>query len=245
MVVSDGSESSELDVTVKVLDSDEPGEITFGPDANPVAGTPITVSLADSDGDVINVSWQWSTKDSPDATPVTIRGETSDTYTPRSVDIGKHLVVTANYMDRTEDENNDASDNTDTATPPFVRFANMVTSADTAPVIDDPANAQPVFVEGATATRYVEEDNLPGETAGRDPVEDISRVLRVTDADPNSVHAFTLSGTDAGYFDVEAGTGGAQLMTKVRLDYETKDTYTWWSRRMTAPEKPTPRPASR
>ena len=39
VVVSDGSESSELDVTVKVLDSDEPGEITFAPDANPVAGT--------------------------------------------------------------------------------------------------------------------------------------------------------------------------------------------------------------
>ena len=228
VVVSDGSESSELDVTVKVLDSDEPGVITFAPDENPVAGTAITASLADSDGDVINVAWQWFTKDSLTAEPDMITGETSNTYTPEGDDIGKHLVVTASYMDRTEDEDNDP-------TMPInavigaggVRFANKVTSADTAPVIDDPANAQPVFVEGATATRYVEEDNLPGETAGRIPVEDISRELMVTDADPNSTHAFTLSGTDAGYFDIEAGdNGGGHLMTKARLDYETKDTYT-------------------
>ena len=60
-------------------------------------------------------------------------------------------------MDRTEDENNNADDNIDAND--FVRFANTATSADTAPVIDDPANAQPVFVEGATAKRYVEEDD--------------------------------------------------------------------------------------
>ena len=198
VVVTDGSESSELKVTVKVLDSDEPGVISFAPDANPVAGTAIKAELSDSDGEVINVAWQWHTQDSATAEPVAIVGETSDTYTPEADDIGKHLVITASYMDRTEDEDNDGTNNDEAGTPPFVRFANMVTSDLTAPVIDDPANARPVFVEGATATRYVEEDNLPGETAGRNPVEDISRELMVTDADPNSVHAFTLSGADAG-----------------------------------------------
>ena len=102
-----------------------------------------------------------------------------------------------------------------------------MTSSDTAPVIDDPANSQPVFREGATATRYVEEDHLPGETAGRTPVEDISRELAVTDEDPNAIHAFTLKGADASYFDIEVGAnGGGHLMTKARLDYETRNTYT-------------------
>ena len=248
VVVSDGSESSELDVTVKVLDSDEPGEITFTPDANPVAGTPITANLSDSDGDVINVAWQWYTKDSSDETPGSgnrIRGETTDTYTPEGDDIGKYLVITANYMDRTEDEDN-AEIDADLTTIGLVgvRFANMVTSAATAPVIDDLANAQPVFVEDATAIRYVEEDNLPGETAGRSPVESISRVLAVTDEDPNSTHAFTLSGTDAAYFDVEAATGGGRLMTKARLDYETKDTYTVVVTANDGSEPPTPPPIS-
>ena len=231
VVASDGSETAELDVTVKVLDSDEPGEIMFSPDANPASGRSITAALSDSDGDVINVAWQWYALDdvATEILPETllgneIKGEESDTYTPKGGDIGKLLVITAKYMDRTEDEDNMAANNTAAG---FVRFANMVISAATAPVIDDPANAPPVFVEGATAVRYVEEDNLPGETAGRTPVEDISRELAVTDEDPNATHAFTLSGTDAGYFDIEVGTtGGGQLMTKARLDYETKDTYT-------------------
>ena len=225
VVVSDGSESSELDVTVKVLDSDEPGVITFAPDANPVAGTAIRANLSDSDGDVINVAWQWYTKDSPGDAAAPITGATTDTYTPEGDDIGKYLEVTASYMDRTEDEDNNATNNP--VADGFVRFANMVTSADTAPVIDDPANAQPVFVEGAMATRYVEEDNVPGEAAGRTPVEDISRELLVTDEDPNATHAFTLSGADVGYFDIEVGDiGGGHLMTKARLDYETRNTYT-------------------
>ena len=227
VVVSDGSEPSEVDVTVKVLDSDEPGVITFAPDANPVAGKAITANLSDSDGEVIKVAWQWYTKDESGGTATLITGETSDTYTPDGGDIGKILEVTARYMDRTEDEDNaETDDSLDTIGLAGVRFANMVTSSETAPVIDDPANARPVFVEGATPTRYVEEDNLPGETAGRDPVERISRELAVTDEDPNATHAFTLSGTDADYFDIEVVAGGGQLMTKARLDYETKDTYT-------------------
>ena len=228
VVASDGSEEAELDVTVKVLDSDEPGEIMFSPDANPVSGSPITAALSDSDGDVINVAWQWYALDAAneELPGNEIKGEKSDTYTPKGDDIGKLLVITAKYMDRTEDEDNIAAAIDDIGVG-GVRFANMVTSAATAPVIDDPANAPPVFVEGATAVRYVEEDNLPGETAGRDPVEPISRELAVTDEDPNATHAFTLSGTDAGYFDIEVGAnGGGHLMTKARLDYETKDTYT-------------------
>ena len=99
VVASDGSESSaKRDVTVKVLDSDEPGVITFAPDANPVSGTPITANLSDSDGDVINVAWQWYAKDSAgnryySRYPST--GETTDTYTPKGDDIGKLLVITA------------------------------------------------------------------------------------------------------------------------------------------------------
>ena len=227
VVASDGSETSELDVTVKVLDSDEPGEIMFSPDANPVSGRPIMAALSDSDGDVINREWQWYALDSPDETPGSgnrIKGATSDTYTPKGNDIGKLLVITVKYMDRTEDEDNMDANNT--PVEGFVRFANTVTSAATAPVIDDPANAPPVFVEGAMATRYVEEDNLPGETAGRNPVEPISRELMVDDEDPNATHAFRLSGTDAAYFDIEVGTnGGGQLMTKARLDFEEKNSY--------------------
>ena len=71
---------------------------------------------------------------------------TSSSYTPVAGDIGKHLVAVVRYMDRTEDEDNvpDNQDYTDSTADTYaVRFNNMATSAVTAPVIDDPANAQP------------------------------------------------------------------------------------------------------
>ena len=232
VVASDGSESSELDVTVKILDRDEAGEITIS-DENPVAGQPVTATLADSDGDVINVGWAWHLLDDTQAATTTsitaainatgdnstaIGKATSDTYTPKSSDIGSHLVAVARYMDRTEDEDNSDPD-IDATVPGFgnVRFANRAFSAATAAVIDDPDNAAPEFTEGATAVRYVEENAETGETVGR--------LLMVDDQD-SSTHAYTLSGPDAASFDVEAGTGGGQLMTKASLDFENKDTYT-------------------
>ena len=182
----------------------------------------MTATLTDSDGDVINVGWTWhllsdaQIADIPanlDATAISMA--TSDTYTPTSGNIGMHLVAVARYMDRTEDEDNDDTSNVN-ATPPFVRFANTTVSAATAAVIDDPDNAAPEFTEGATAVRYVEENAMTGETIGR--------LLMVEDSDSSSF-AYTVSGSDAAYFDVEEGTGGGQLMTKASLDYEAKDTY--------------------
>ena len=58
VVASDGQEQATRAVTVKITDSDEAGMITLDPE-NPVAGTAVTATLEDSDGDVINVGWTW------------------------------------------------------------------------------------------------------------------------------------------------------------------------------------------
>ena len=128
-------------------------------------------------------------------------------------------------MDRTEDEDNTAETGTGVPGYMMIRFNNRAISAVTAPVIDDPANAQPMFKEGDTAVRYVEEDS-EGDRPVRTPAETIGAPLAITDADlPEDSHTFTLGGTDADSFDIDAGTG--QLMTKPdkMLDYETKMTY--------------------
>ena len=243
VVASDGVKMAERAVTVKITDSDEAGMIMLSSE-NPVTGTEITATLEDSDGDVINVAWTWhaltdeqvATDDAIDmaleltGNDSTAIGEaTSSSYTPVAGDIGKHLLAVVRYMDRTEDEDNipDNQDYTDSTADTYAtRFDNMATSAVTAPVIDDPANAQPTFVEGNTAVRYVEEDS-EDDGGVRTPAETIGAPLAITDADdPDDSHTFTLGGTDADSFDIDAGTG--QLMTKpdMMLDYEKKQTYT-------------------
>ena len=88
-------------------------------------------------------------------------------------------------------------------------------------MIDDPTNAAPEFVEGATAVRYVEEDD-DSDRPNRTP-ETIGEPVTAMD-DDNPTLNYTLSGTDATSFRVTAGDG--QLMTSAPLDFETKDTYT-------------------
>ena len=233
VMASDGTNQAQRSVTVKITDSDEAGMIALS-NENPVAGSAVTATLADSDGEVINDGWQWYALTTTQLTDVNaaivpdnaIAGATSDSYTPTSDDIGKHLVPVAVYMDRTEDEDNTAETGIDVPGYMMIRFDNRALSSPSAAVIDDPANAAPMFREGASTVRYVEENEAQGELVARDPSETIGAPLAITDADlPNDSHTFTLSGADAAHFDIESSAAGGQLMTKEPLNYESKKTY--------------------
>ena len=239
VVASDGEEAAMRSVTVKITDRDEAGKITLSTE-NPVTGTPVKATLTDSDGDVINIDWKWyaltdaQVADAADiaaaialtgvdSTEVKADDDKPDSYTPTSGDITKHLLAVATYMDRTEDEDNDSTNNTPAPGYMGIRFNNMAMSDPTAPVIDDPANAAPMFVEGDRAVRYVEEDDEENRP-NRSPAETIGAPLMVTDDDDDSL-TFTLGGADAASFNIDAASG--QLMTKAMLDYDgTKKRYT-------------------
>ena len=75
-------------------------------------------------------------------------------------------------------------------------------------------NRAPIFTEGESTTRTVVENTVAGVNIGI-PVA-------ATDADGNTL-TYTLGGTDAASFAIEAATG--QLKTKATLDYEIKNTY--------------------
>ena len=79
----------------------------------------------------------------------------------------------------------------------------------------DVSNNAPMFTNGSTTTRSLEEHTGAGVNIGR-PVA-------ATDADNDSL-TYTLSGTDAALFDINSTTG--QLKTRATLDYETKSSYT-------------------
>ena len=78
-----------------------------------------------------------------------------------------------------------------------------------------PVNRAPVFAEGDSTARSVEENTAAGTGIG-DPVA-------ATDADKDSL-AYTLGGVDGPYFSL-VGTSG-QLMTRAALDYEARSSYT-------------------
>ena len=82
-------------------------------------------------------------------------------------------------------------------------------------IINTPANTAPVFAEGRNTTRTIAENTPTGIHIGP-PVT-------ATDAD-NDTLTYSLGGTDAATFGIDATTG--QLKTKAPLDYETKTTYT-------------------
>ncbi len=82
-------------------------------------------------------------------------------------------------------------------------------------VVETPANRAPAFTEGTSTTRSVAENTAAGAHIGA--------VIAATDAD-NDTLTYTLGGTDAASFEIDATTG--QLKTKAALDYETKSTYT-------------------
>ena len=75
-------------------------------------------------------------------------------------------------------------------------------------------NEPPVF-DGETATRSVAENTQAG--------EDIGLPVAATDPDTGETLTYTLGGTDAGDFTIDASSG--QLRTKTALDRETRDTY--------------------
>ena len=66
-----------------------------------------------------------------------------------------------------------------------------------------------------TASRTIAENTTTGVAIG-DPVT-------ATDSDTGDTPAYTLGGTDANFFDIDASSG--QLRTKADLDYEVKNTY--------------------
>ncbi len=77
-----------------------------------------------------------------------------------------------------------------------------------------PFNFPPEFVEGPSTIRTVAEDIHTGGDVG----------TAVSATDPyNDPLTYTLSGTDASSFTIDATTG--QLRTSIRLDYETQSTY--------------------
>ena len=97
---SDSKLTGTLQVKVTVTNEDETGTVTLDK-ITPVVGIPVTASLKDADGGISKLTWAWMENNG--RTTVS----TSDTYTPKSGDIGQTLTVTASYFDGESDPSAD------------------------------------------------------------------------------------------------------------------------------------------
>ena len=160
----------------------------------PAARAEITAALTDPDEGVSGAVWQWE-RSSDGNTGWAGIGTGSPSYTPVDGDVGYHLRAKASYTD-----GHGPGKTAQAASTQAVRAG---------------ANRPPEF-DSATAAREVPENTEAGGNIGA-PVT-------ATDPDTGDTPAYTLGGTDAAFFDIDASTG--QLRTQAALDHEVKNSYT-------------------
>ena len=226
------SNTGTKNVKITVTNVEEDGTVTMS-QLQPRVGVAITASVTDLDGDVSNVTWQWS-RDASAAGDFDddIAKATSATYKPVKADADPNpmfLRATAMYSDG---EGATTMDSNGVEVP---KTANG-TSANGVAV--DTRNRAPVFDDQDDDTEGVQNDETTREVAENTAAPgnvNVGSPVTATDSDPNSDPLdYTLSGADAGFFSVGADNPdtadvdeGGQIMVKsgTKLDYETKQTY--------------------
>ena len=192
------------DVTIEVTNVDEPGKVTLST-LQPQVGVDITATLDDPDNETATtISWQWYRGSSPITGAVDGASSTTSTYSPTTGDVGSRLRARAMYDDGEAEDKTAQEDS-----------ANGVRRAPT-------SNTDPVFPDQdlnqngvqTAQSREVAENTAAGRNLG----------ARVAATDPGDVLTYSLSGADAGSFDI--GRSSGQLQTKAALDHETKEMYT-------------------
>ncbi|MYB17222.1 MAG: hypothetical protein F4X41_09390 [Chloroflexi bacterium] len=194
-----------IDVTVTVGNVEEPGSITLTTlTANIQARVAVTSVLEDDDIPVSNtISWAWHRSPNGRTDWVMVQGATSDSYTPTLVDAGNFIRATASYTDG-HGQNKSASK--------------------VSPRVGDPppVNSAPAFPATEDGKRDVSEDAQGGDAIG-DPVA--ANDVNAGDSAVNDPLAYSLTGTDAGSFTIDEGTGQIRLAQGVSLDFEGKRTF--------------------
>ena len=153
----------------------------------------MTAELSDPDNVIGFVSWQWFGSANGSTGWVEIQGATSATYTPSDDDEGRYIRATASY--------------TDGHGPNKVSHGRSPRRVDEPP----PVNSAPAFPSTENGRREVPENSTAGTSIGD--------AVAATDLNDDAL-TYSLSGTDAALFTIDAGTGQLRVAQDVTLDYE-------------------------
>ena len=187
-----------IEVTITVNNVDEEGTVTLST-TQPIEGTLLDATLDDPDDVSGSVTWSWRRSQSRTSLGTLISGATAATYTPVAADVNRFLRATASYTD------GEGSG----------KRAQAVSTNKVLPVPVAP-NEPPVFDEGPSASRNVDENTVAG--------EDIGPPVTATDDDDDDTLTYSLDLTSRATFDIVATTG--QLRTSAALNFEGKSSYT-------------------
>ncbi len=195
VTASDGTDSAEIQVTVAVIDMDEP----------PSAPSLPRVMATSSSTTSLDVSWDEPLNTGPAITDYDIqyRVGSAGSFTdwPHS---GTDRTTTITALSEGTSYDVQVLAKNDEGIGPWSESGTGSTSI----------NSPPEFSSVRT-TRSVDE-NTPAGTDINDPVS-------ATDDDPDDTLTYSLSGTDASSFNIDGTTG--QLMTSAALDYEMRQSY--------------------
>ena len=223
---SDGANTSMKAVTVKVTNRQENGKVEVTPEQGRI-GVELTAALTDSDVVAYGPMWQWQRRNMvadciatrwrfPMTTPTTlwmnIRGATSATYTAHSDDLNYCLRAVVTYNDGYHQGAAADGIYADATSDRFDKTAEMILSK-----VQYPSNNLAPRFGSAMTKRFVPEGIAANNPVGKP----------VTAFDPNGKNdlaGYSLSGTDADSFDLDAGSG--QLTTGKKFNHEMKDKYT-------------------
>ena len=188
-----------IDVTINIIDVDEPGTVELTVES-PRLAHEISASLNDPDAPVSNVAWQWQRANTADAATWTdITDATTAEYTPVFADHGKFLRAQATYDDKHG-------------------TGKIVHGTSTNPVPPRSANQPPEFGEGATATRTVSEAAVTGTRLGA--------ALAASDNDGDALTYSLADGYDAAKFVIDSATRELKVAAGALLDFEAAPSLT-------------------
>ena len=192
------------DVTITVENVEEPGVVTLTTLTGVIqARVEVTAALSDDDGSVSGLTWVWSQSPNGRTDWANISGETGTTYTPTDAFESRYIRATASYTD------GHGSSKTARGVSPRVAKA-------------PPVNSPPAFPSTENGRREVAEDATGGAAVGA-PV--VATDLNAGDSAVNAALSYSLSGTDAASFEIDAASGQISLAQNVTLDYEGKRSY--------------------
>ena len=229
---NDGNRAARM-VAITLVNEDDLGKVSLS-SIQPEAGSEIRAVLTDPDDGVTGVTWQWKyseQRSGQTANYQDIIGATSDSYVPTSGDAARQtfLRAVATYSDA------QGQDKVATSSPSNKRV-DPQDMDNLAPAFPD----QDPNTQGTQKgqTRYVLEEteeapvvvNKDGSDTDTDP--DPDHVTAAIDTDDNPGTAvdrkltYTLTGTNAGLFNIASTTAEVSLRSGMKVDFEAGDTYT-------------------